>query len=275
MRVMSPSPAPTGFHANLDDKVVVVTGARGQLGSYWCELLLAAGARVVALDVPGARAVPRFEPLADKVLSVEADITDKNALETARQRINTEFGPVYGLVNNAGIDQPPSATPQTWKLEDIPESQISRVLEVNTIGAFYAMQVFGKDMIAQNAGSIVNIGSLYATVSPDVKLYDHIPTDPPFIKPPAYGASKAALYNLTRYVATHWGPHRIRVNLLSPGGVEANQDDTFKQKFNARVPLGRMAQLDDLAGPMLFLLSDASQYVTGLNLQVDGGFTLW
>jgi NAD(P)-dependent dehydrogenase (short-subunit alcohol dehydrogenase family) len=130
-------------------------------------------------------------------------------------------------------------------------------------------------MAKARRGSIVNIGSLYASVAPDPRFYDHIRSDPPFLKPPAYGASKAAVVNLTKYFATAWGPYGVRVNTLSPGGVLGAQDEQFKRKFCERVPLGRMAVYDDLVGPLQFLASDASSYVTGAELRVDGGFTAW
>ena len=136
-------------------------------------------------------------------------------------------------------------------------------------------QIFGSDMVEAGRGSVINIGSLYASVSPDPRFYDHIETDPPFIKPPAYGASKAAVVNLTKYLATAWGPHGVRVNTLSPGGVLGAQDEHFKRKFCDRVPLGRMAVYEDLIGPLQFLASDASAYVTGTELRIDGGFTAW
>jgi len=135
--------------------------------------------------------------------------------------------------------------------------------------------VFGSRMAHRGHGAIVNIGSLYASVSPDARLYEHLPTDPPFLKPPAYGASKGALVNLTRYLATHWGSRGVRVNALSPGGVEGGQDAEFRGKFTARVPLARMARGEDLGGPLIFLASAASAYVTGIELRVDGGFTAW
>jgi NAD(P)-dependent dehydrogenase (short-subunit alcohol dehydrogenase family) len=130
-------------------------------------------------------------------------------------------------------------------------------------------------MVNAGRGSIINIGSLYASVSPDARFYDHIQGDTPFLKPPAYGASKAAVVNLTRYLATLWAPHGVRVNALSPGGVLGGQDEEFKRKFCNRVPLGRMATAEDLRGPLLFLASQASAYVTGTELVVDGGFTAW
>ena len=142
---------------------------------------------------------------------------------------------------------------------------------MNVAGLYNATQVFGEAMCEAGRGSIVNIGSLYASIAPIPALYDHI--EPPFTKPAAYGASKAAVVNLTRYFARLWGPRGVRVNALSPGGVRAGQDPEFVRKYSERVPLGRMAETDDLTGALLFLASDASAYVTGLELRVDGGFT--
>jgi NAD(P)-dependent dehydrogenase (short-subunit alcohol dehydrogenase family) len=156
-------------------------------------------------------------------------------------------------------------------LEDVPLDDFRRVLDVNLAGTFNATQVFGAAMAKEGRGSIVNIGSLYASVAPDPGLYDHL--EPPFLKPPAYGASKAGVVNLTRYLARLWGPRGVRVNSLSPGGVRGGQDPEFVRKYVARTPLGRMAEREDLVGPLLFLASDASRYLTGHELRVDGGFT--
>ena len=136
-------------------------------------------------------------------------------------------------------------------------------------------QIFGADMVEAGRGSVINIGSLYAGVSPDAHFYDHLSGEVPFLKPPFYGASKAGVVNLSRYLATHLAPYGIRVNALSPGGVLGGQDEEFKRKFCARVPLNRLAVDADLHGPLLFLASDASAYVTGQELLVDGGFTAW
>jgi NAD(P)-dependent dehydrogenase (short-subunit alcohol dehydrogenase family) len=262
----------------LDGRVAVVTGAFGRLGPVWCEALLDAGATVVAIDLPGGTPGPAFTGLAERAgrrLHLHrADVLDRPGLEEARARCEAEAGIPEILVNNAGIDQPPGPA-ATWRLEDIPVEVFRGVVEVNLVGAFVVSQVFGPGMVRARRGSIVNIGSLYAGVSPDARMYDHLPADPPFLKPPAYGASKAGLVNLTRYLATHWGPSGVRVNALSPGGVEGGQDPEFKRKFTGRVPLGRMATAADLRGPLLFLASDASAYVTGVELRVDGGFTAW
>jgi NAD(P)-dependent dehydrogenase (short-subunit alcohol dehydrogenase family) len=264
----------------VDGEVAVVTGALGKLGPIWTETLLDAGARVLALDRPGARASSEFEALAngagrDRIAVAYADIRQRDGLESACQQCLATFGPPSILVNNAGIDQPPSASGRGYRLEEIPIEVNREIFEVNALGLFLVSQVFGVPMLRAGRGSIINIGSLYASVAPDARLYDHIPLDPPFLKPPAYGASKAAVVNLTRYLATLWAGSGVRVNTLSPGGVLGGQDPEFQKKFCSRVPLGRMATADDLRGPLLFLASRASSYVTGTELVVDGGFTAW
>jgi NAD(P)-dependent dehydrogenase (short-subunit alcohol dehydrogenase family) len=262
----------------LEGRVAVVTGAYGRLGPVWCSALLDAGAAVVGLDRPGAPLSAAFAALeratGGRLRAYPADVLDRAALEAARGRCEAEVGAPTVLVNNAGIDQPPGPA-VTYRVEEVPLELFRGVLEVNLVGAFQVSQVFGPAMVRAGRGSIVNIGSLYASVSPDARFYDHLPADPPFLKPPAYGASKAGLLNLTRYLATHWGPAGVRVNALSPGGVEGGQDPQFKRKFTERVPLGRMAAPDDLRGPLIFLASDMSLYVTGIELRVDGGFTAW
>lgn len=222
-----------------------MTGARGRLGPVWTAALESAGARVVGVDVE------------------DADVRDRPSLEALRDRLDA--APTI-LVNNAGIDQPPDAGAQAVLDHD----EFLRVLDVNLAGAFNATLVFGEPMVAAGGGAIVNIGSLYASIAPEPRLYDHLDG---FLKPPAYGASKAGLVQLTKYFARLWGPHGVRVNALSPGGVRAGQDPEFLRKYCARVPLGRMAEAEDLGGPLVFLASNASRYLTGHELLVDGGFT--
>ncbi|MGE5258828.1 MAG: SDR family oxidoreductase [Hyphomicrobiales bacterium] len=265
---------------SLAGEVGVVTGALGKLGPVWLETLLDAGAMVLAMDRPGISPSAAFRTLEKrfgvKRLSLaHADVCNRSELNAALQVCCEQFGTPSVLVNNAGVDRPPSADGKGQLLEDIPFEENLRILEVNAAGLFLVCQVFGGAMARVGRGSIINIGSLYASVSPDARLYDHIPCDPPFLKPPAYGASKAAVINLTKYLSAHLAPRGVRVNALSPGGVLGAQDEDFKRKFCARVPLGRMATAEDLRGPLLFLASSASAYVTGINLKVDGGFTVW
>jgi NAD(P)-dependent dehydrogenase (short-subunit alcohol dehydrogenase family) len=234
----------------LAGRVAVVTGALGTLGPVWSEALAGAGATVVGVDLRESEGV------------VQGDVTDRASLERALAEVLREHGPPTVLVNNAGIDVPPGRSD---------DASFRETLDVNIAGVFNATEVFGAAMCEAGRGSIVNIGSLYASIAPIPALYDHI--DPPFTKPAAYGASKAAVVNLTRYYARLWGPYGVRVNALSPGGVRGGQDAEFVRKYNERVPLGRMAEPADLVGPMLFLATAASAYVTGLELRVDGGFT--
>ena len=250
----------------LDGRVAVVTGAAGRLGPAWCQALAGAGARVIALDLgPG-------DPPAGAERLITADVTDRASLQAALEQASADVGTPRVLVNGAGIDQPPDAAARTFAVEDIPAGAFRTTLDVNLVGTFQAIQVFGAAMRDAGGGSIVNVGSLYATLAPRPELYDHLDADPPFLKPPAYGASKAGVVSLTRYFARLWGPHGVRVNVLSPGGVAGDQDRRFVDKYNAHVPLGRMAEPADLAAPLVFLASDASRYVTGQELRVDGGF---
>jgi NAD(P)-dependent dehydrogenase (short-subunit alcohol dehydrogenase family) len=261
---------------DLNGRGVLVTGGLGKLAQVWIETSLVAGAWVMALDraeVPVPSLFLRLLKKFPKRLTlVRGDVTCRADLEKIRAKAK---GPISVLVNNAGIDQPPVVLKKNFHFHEIPIEDVRRIFEVNMFGAFQILQVFGEDLAASGHGSVINIGSLYAVVSPDQRFYDHLPGKPPFLKPPAYGASKAALANLTKFLATLWGPKGVRVNTLSPGGVEGGQDGTFKSKFISRVPLSRMATLNDLQGPFLFLASDASRYVTGINLMVDGGFTTW
>jgi NAD(P)-dependent dehydrogenase (short-subunit alcohol dehydrogenase family) len=250
---------------DLKGEVAVVTGALGKLGPIWIETLLEAGAKVFALDHPDAKISQGYKSFQGRF--------DKQQLQLAFADVTARVPSI--LVNNAGIDQPPDQLDNSCCLEEIPIELNLKVFEVNAMGLFLVTQIFGGQMAKAGRGSIINIGSLYASVAPDSRFYDHIKCDPPFLKPPAYGASKAAVVNLTRYLATLWAPCGVRVNALSPGGVLGDQDSEFKRKFCERVPLGRMAEAFDLRGPLLFLASSASSYVTGIELVVDGGFTAW
>ena len=250
----------------LAGQVAVVTGALGKLGPVWVDALAEAGATVVGIDLQDGE-VPGLAGLE------QADVTDREALGEAAARIRDAHGEVSVLVNNAGIDQPPAAVAQSHLVEDIPSADFARTVEVNLNGTFFTTQAFGAGMVAAGRGSIVNIGSLYATIAPEPSFYEHMDVDPPFLKPPAYGASKAGVLNLTRYFARLWGPAGVRVNALSPGGVLGGQDPEFLSKYTSRVPLRRMAEAADLRGPLVFLASDASSYLTGHELRVDGGFT--
>jgi NAD(P)-dependent dehydrogenase (short-subunit alcohol dehydrogenase family) len=264
---------------SLEGQVAVVTGACGKLGPIWVEALAEAGARVAALDLPGAPASAPFTAVCERfpgaVERADCDITDRASIEAAARRVVEMGAAPTVLVNNAGVDQPPDSPGGRHQLESLPIDSFRRMVEVNLLGTFQVIQVFGALMAQHGGGSIVNIGSLYASVSPDPHFYDHLAGNAPFIKSPAYGASKAGVVSLTKFFATHWAAAGIRVNTLSPGGVLGGQDEQFKAKYGARVPLRRMAEREDLKGPLVFLAARASSYVTGHELRVEGGFTAW
>jgi NAD(P)-dependent dehydrogenase (short-subunit alcohol dehydrogenase family) len=263
---------------SLTDRTAVVAGADGRLGPIWVDALAQAGARVTALCEPGRAP---SEALADvvtrgagAVLLGECDVTDRASVVAARDAVLARDGAIDVLVVNAGIDTPPGPG-ASWRAGEFPLDLMRHVLEVNLVGAFSVMQEFGRAMAATGRGSIVAIGSMYATSAPNARLYDHIDVDPPFLKPPPYGASKAGLASLVRWLAVHWAPSGVRVNTLSPGGVAGGQDPEFLRKFDQTVPMGRMCEPGELVGPLLFLASDASSYVTGADLLVDGGRHAW
>lgn len=263
---------------DLSNEIAVVTGALGLLGPVWIEGLLKSGARVIAIDLEQARISTEFNRLVkeygkDKLTLYRGDVTDRKSLERILKQSQREVGIATILVNNAGIDQPPTALKKGYYFEDLPFEIGEKILEVNVLGSFQMIQVFGSEMVKNKKGSIINLGSMYASISPDPAVYDHIKTDPPFLKPPMYGPSKAAILNLTKYVAVLWGPHNVRINAISPGAIFNNQDPKFIKKITAKIPLKRMGYNDDIVGPMLFLASDASKYITGENIKVDGGIT--
>ncbi len=265
----------------LDGNIALVTGGLGNLGPYWIKALKGGGAKVVSIDLPNIKS-------SDYYFSV--DITDINRLHKLHTQISKDLGSVTILVNNAGIDAPPSKHLEGGRLAlsavegdsfevketgyDSPEVNrlYKNMWDVNVQGLVNCIEVFSPDMKKQKKGSIINIGSLYGEKSPDERLYSHLGFD----KPWAYGATKAAVLQVTRHYSTRLAKYNIRVNTLSPGGVFNNQDKEFVKKYSQHVPLGRMAEkVTDLAGPLLFLASDASIYVTGINLQVNGGYTAW
>jgi len=264
---------------DLTGRVIVVTGAFGLLGQQFCHALLQRGARVAALDqiADAERGASLFGAGHDRVQPVRADVTDRAGLEAALDEVERRFGVPHGLVNAAALDSPPGApASENGPFESYPESSWDRVMAVNVKGTMLACQVIGARMASAGRGSIVNVSSIYGVVSPDQRLYEHRRAGgDAFFKPVAYSASKSAVINLTRYLATYWAPNNVRVNTVTFGGVFTGQDPRFLAGYEARVPLGRMARADEYNGSIIFLLSDASSYMTGSNLVIDGGWTAW
>ncbi|HEX2982343.1 MAG TPA: SDR family oxidoreductase [Ignavibacteriales bacterium] len=263
---------------SLKGKTAIVTGACGLLGQEHCIALSDAGAHVVACDLDDARLKDFVRSLKSDSVAVSMDVTDKESIERVREYALHKFGSIDVLVNNAAIndmfENPKAATEQS-KFENYPLEMWKKSLDVNVTGVFLCSQVLGKVMADQGSGSIINIASTYGIAAPDQSLYIKADGSQSFYKPPAYTTTKGAVIAFTKFLASYWGKSGVRVNALSPGGVENNQDDFFVQKYSARTQLGRMAAPCDYRGAVVFLASGASGYMTGANLIVDGGWTAW
>jgi NAD(P)-dependent dehydrogenase (short-subunit alcohol dehydrogenase family) len=256
---------------SVQGKVVVITGGLGQLGRQFSRTLAERGARVAVFDL---QAPERGE---DNFLSVPVDVTRRASLEDGLRRVKAAWGAPHALINNAALDSPPGApASENGPFETYPEASFDRVMEVNVKGVLLCCQVIGGEMAAAGRGSIVNISSIYGMISPDQRIYEYRRQGgDSFFKPVAYSVSKSALFNLTRYLATYWADRNVRVNTLTFGGVFNQQDPQFLGGYCAHVPLGRMAREDEYNGAVVFLVSEASSYMTGSNLVIDGGWTAW
>jgi NAD(P)-dependent dehydrogenase (short-subunit alcohol dehydrogenase family) len=263
---------------DLSGRVVIVTGGLGQLGRRFSADLIAQGARVAIIDQVECkdRTLGGLVPgQTENLKTLVADITRRAELEAALAEIARGWDVPFGLVNNAALDTPPDApASENGPFETYPESSFDRVIDVNLKGTFLCCQVFGGAMARAGRGSIVNVGSIYGVLAPDQALYEYRRQGgATFFKPVAYSASKSGVYNLTRYLAAYWGKQQVRVNTVTFSGVFNNQDERFLEKYLPKVPLGRMADPNDYSGTIVFLMSDASRYMTGSNVVVDGGFT--
>ena len=257
-------------------EVVVLTGAAGQLGVAYAEAFLQRQAHVIGLDLaPNSRTQELTARYADRFLFVAADVRNKPSLEGALRETVSQFGVPTVLINNAAIDSPPGAPlSENGPFEDYPESSWDKVLDVNLKGVYLCCQVFGAAMASAAKGSIINIASIYGVVAPDQSLYDYRrQRGEVFFKPVAYAASKSGVLNLTRYLAVYWAKQQVRVNSLTIAGVFNHQEQAFLDAYCGRIPVGRMANVDEYNGAVLFLASPASRYMTGANLVVDGGWT--
>ncbi len=255
---------------DLSGRVAVVTGGTGQLGAVYATGLAERGMRVASLDIASGTTP-------EGVRAYDCDVTDREAIDRVLQEIEAEWGPPHVLVNNAGLDSPPDApAEEVGPFETYPEASFDAVLDVNVKGAFLCCQVIGGAMARAGRGSIVNVSSIYGILSPVQDLYafrrEHGET---FVKPVAYSVSKSAVLNLTRYLATYWASAGVRVNTLTLAGVSNEQPRAFVEAYSARVPMGRMLEAGEVLGALVFLASDASSYVTGSNVVVDGGWSAW
>ncbi|MDH4102652.1 MAG: SDR family oxidoreductase [Thermoleophilia bacterium] len=255
---------------DLSGRIAVVTGGMGQLGRVYTAGLAERGMRVASFDVASGDAP-------DGVRAFEVDVTDRVAIERAMGEIESDWGAPHVLVNNAGLDSPPDApAEEVGPFEDFPEEVFDAVMDVNVKGALLCCQVIGGAMAREGRGSIVNIGSVYGLLSPVQDIYAfRRESGETFVKPVAYSVSKSAILNLTRYLATYWAKAGVRVNTLTLAGVWNDQPAQFLEAYAERAPMGRMLDAGEALGALVFLASDASSYVTGSNVVVDGGWSAW
>lgn len=256
---------------DLRGRTAVVTGGAGHLGGVFARALAGAGAQVTLIDVDGAALDRRVRELADDdakdVAGIACDLADAKAIASAFAEVERRSKRVDVLVNNAAAKSPHFMS----DLEQLPLEDWESVLRVNLTAPFLCVKAAVPLMRVGGRGSIVNVASIYGIVGPDPRIYEGTSIQ----TPPVYAASKGGIGALTRYVAVYHAKDGIRCNAITPGGVFAGQPDRFVAQYSARVPLGRMAKADELAGALLYLASDASSYVTGHNLVVDGGWTAW
>ena len=255
---------------DLSGRIAVVTGGMGQLGQVYLAGLAERGMQVVCFDV-AQREIP------DGVRAYEVDVTNRESIAAALDAVTDEWGIPHLLVNNAGLDSPPDAPlEEVGPFEEYPEASFDEVMDVNVKGTLLCCQSVGGAMAREGRGSIVNVSSVYGLLSPPQDLYEFRRAQgETFFKPVAYSVSKSAVLNLTRYLATYWAMQGVRVNTLTLGGVENAQPQAFLDAFAERSPLGRMLDAREALGAVVFLASDASSYVTGSNVVVDGGWSAW
>ena len=264
---------------DLTGRVAVVTGGAGILGRHFVTALTDAGATVALIDVDAAAGRATASAVESQTgvrpFAIECDITDATAIRAAFDRIERELGPIAILHNNAatkGSDLKAFFAPD----EDYDLATWREVMAVNLDAMFLVAQEAGRRMIPRRRGSIIQTASIYGIMGPDPRIYEGSSyLGGPIRNPAVYSASKAGVVGLTRHLATVWAPHAIRVNALTPGGVSSGQNSVFSDKYAARVPLGRMARAEEMVGALVFLASDASSYITGQNIVVDGGLSAW
>lgn len=270
---------------DLTGRVAVITGGAGLLGTKHAEIIAAAGGSPVLLDLPQAKPEVAGAAIAKKygvdATGIAADITQLAEVERVRDKMMARFGRIDILINNAANNpkvESDGSKPKVWsRLENFPLEVWNDDLRVGLTGSFVCSRVFGSEMAKRGKGVILNIASDLAVIAPDQRLYRQpgVPEEEQPVKPVTYSVVKTGLLGLTRYLATYWATAGVRVNAIPPGGVFNQQPEAFLAELYQRIPMARMANVDEYQGAILFLCSDASSYMTGANLVVDGGRTCW
>jgi NAD(P)-dependent dehydrogenase (short-subunit alcohol dehydrogenase family) len=263
---------------DLTGKTAIVTGSLGLIGKNHCKALYHAGANLVVTDINDDACKSFAQSLGDRSKGFGSNITLPEDVRRLRDFTMENFGSIDVLVNNAAINdkfEDPTALFEQSKFENYPLDLWNKSINVNVTGMFLCSQILGTVMAEKGKGTIINVASTYGVVAPNQDLYIDQNGIQKFYKTPAYPVTKGAVISFTKFLAAYWGSKGIRVNTLTPGGVENNQDEFFVAEYSKRTPLKRMAQPTDYMGALIYLASDASAYMTGANLVVDGGFTIW
>ena len=268
---------------DLTGRTAIITGGAGLLGVKHAEAIALAGGRPVLVDIAGDAAQESAHHIRTRygvaALSVQADITQPADVHAIVKRTLAETGRIDILINNAANNpKAESQSTKNWsRLEQFSLEQWQADLGVGLTGAFLCSQAFGVEMARRGKGVILNIASDLGVIAPDQRIYRQpgVPNEQQLVKPISYSVVKTGLIGLTRYLATYWADRGVRVNAISPGGVYNGQADDFVRRLTDLIPLGRMAGLDEYQGAIIFLCSDASSYMTGSNLVIDGGRSVW
>jgi NAD(P)-dependent dehydrogenase (short-subunit alcohol dehydrogenase family) len=261
---------------DLRGETALITGGAGILGSRFAYALAAHRANVAVVDLDQEKATRLAAELADRhavrCSGHAADVSDAGQLRALREQVEQALGPVSILVNGAATKTPGFFAP----FESYTVSDWEGVMRVNVTGVMLCCQEFGAAMATRGRGSVINILSIYGIAAPDQRIYEGSLYDGrPISTPAVYSASKGAVWALTLYLATYWANRGVRVNAVTPGGVQSGQNATFVERYSGRVPMGRMAGQDEISGAVVYLASPAASYVTGQNIVVDGGLTAW
>jgi len=275
---------PVSAAFDLTGRVAMITGGAGRLGVQHAEAIAEMGGRAVLLDVDGGAAAAGAARISAahhvESLGLACDVTDAGAVREALAHTLATFGRVDILINNAARDPKviPGATGSNpSRFEELSIETWNDELAVGLTGAFLCSKIVGSELARRGKGAILNIASDLALIAPDQRIYrePHLTDEQQFVKPATYSVIKSGLLGLTRYLATYWADHGVRVNAISPGGVADGQPPAFVQRLTNLIPMGRMARPDEYKAAIVFLVSDASSYMTGANLVIDGGRTCW
>ncbi|MGA1823438.1 MAG: SDR family oxidoreductase [bacterium] len=268
---------------NLKDRVAIITGGAGLLGQKHAEAIAELGGLPVLLDTDEEKGYKKASTIAEeysiKCRYIPCDITNEAQLEEVKNEVLSLNGNIDILINNAAIDPKVKkfTINNTSRYENFSVEQWNLEIAVGLTGTMLSSKIFGYEMAKAGKGVIVNVSSDLGIIAPDQRLYkkDGLPEEQQLVKPVTYSVIKHGLIGITKYLATYWADKGIRVNSISPGGVYTEQSDEFVERISNLIPLGRMANVEEYKAAIVFLCSDASSYMTGANLVIDGGRSIW